>query len=55
MFNNQFVNPKSAAKPKTGILSKLKYIKIQAPVDFASNIDLYISGEKNLENITHTH
>ncbi len=51
MFNNQFVNAKSAANPKTGILNHLKHIKIQAPVDFAANIDLYMSGEKNLDNI----
>jgi hypothetical protein len=50
-FVKQFANAKSAAKPKTGILSKLKRIKIQAPVDFASNIDLYMNGEKNLDNI----
>ncbi len=31
---------------KTGILSKLKQIKIQAPEDFAQNIDLYLNGEK---------
>jgi hypothetical protein len=50
-FIKQFASAKSSAKPKTGILNKLKRIKIQAPVDFASNIDLYMSGEKNLDNI----
>lgn len=50
-FVKQFVNTKSAAKPELGILSKLKRIKIQAPVDFAANIDLYMSGEKSIENI----
>ena len=50
-FVKQFANAKSTAKPKTGILSKLKRIKIQAPVDFATNIDQYMSGEKNLDNI----
>ena len=50
-FVKQFANAKSIAKPKTGILNKLKRIKIQAPVDFAANIDLYMSGEKNLDNI----
>ncbi|MBD2317582.1 hypothetical protein [Phormidium tenue] len=50
-FVKQFANTKSAAKPKTGILNKLKRIKIQAPVDFATNVDLYMSGEKNLDNI----
>ncbi|NJL19889.1 MAG: hypothetical protein HC895_02195 [Leptolyngbyaceae cyanobacterium SM1_3_5] len=33
---------------KTGALSKLKRIKIQAPVDFAANLDLYLSGEKQI-------
>lgn len=50
-FVKQLANAKSAAKPKTGILSKLKQIKIQAPVDFAANIDQYMNGEKNLDNI----
>lgn len=31
---------------KQGVLSKLKEIKIQAPEDFAQNIDLYLNGEK---------
>jgi hypothetical protein len=50
-FVKRFANAKSAAKPELGILSKIKLIKIQAPVDFAANIDLYMSGEKNLEDI----
>jgi hypothetical protein len=50
-FVKRFANTKSATKPKSGILSKLKHIKIQAPVDFAANIDLYMSGEKSIENI----
>lgn len=31
---------------KKGVLSKLKEIKIQAPEDFAQNIDIYLNGEK---------
>ena len=50
-FVKQLANAKTTAKPKTGILTKLKRIKIQAPVDFSANIDLYMSGEKNLDNI----
>ena len=50
-FVKQLANAKSTAKPKTGILNKLKHIKIQALVDFSTNIDLYMSGEKNLDNI----
>ena len=29
------------------LMSKLKQVKIQAPEDFASNLDLYASGEKH--------
>ncbi len=49
-FVKRFANAKSTVKPKSGILSKLKRIKIQAPVDFAADIDLYMNGEKNLDN-----
>lgn len=37
-----------ATQPKRGVLSRLKRIKIQAPEDFAANLDLYLSGEKQL-------
>lgn len=30
-------------------MSKLKRIKIYAPPDFATNLDLYTSGEKSVE------
>jgi len=39
-----------SAQQKTGALSKLKRIKIQAPVDFAANLDLYLAGEKQIVN-----
>lgn len=32
-----------SARQKTGALAKLKRIKIQTPVDFAANLDLYLS------------
>ncbi len=35
---------------KTSFMSKLKQIKIDAPEDFATNLDLYISGEKGVES-----
>ena len=50
-FVKQLANAKTTAKPKTSLLNNLKRIKIQAPVDFSANIDLYMSGEKNLDNI----
>jgi len=40
-----FANNKTNEK-KQGALAKLKKIKIQAPVDFAANIDLYLKVEK---------
>jgi DNA polymerase/3'-5' exonuclease PolX len=43
----RFVQVKSN-QHETGALSKLKRIKIQAPEDFAANLDLYLSGEKQL-------
>lgn len=36
---------------KPGLLAKLKQIKIDAPEDFAANLDLYLSGEKKIEDI----
>ncbi|MBG1265232.1 hypothetical protein [Nostoc sp. WHI] len=41
----RFVQAK-VTQPKPGVLSKLKRVKIQAPEDFAANLDLYLSGEK---------
>jgi hypothetical protein len=35
-----------AVQLNPGVLSKLKRIKIQAPEDFAANLDLYLTGEK---------
>ena len=32
-----------------GTLQKLARIKIDAPADFATNLDLYTSGEKSVE------
>ena len=40
-----FANNKTSEK-KQGALTKLKKIKIQAPVDFAAIIDLYLNREK---------
>ncbi|WP_089728795.1 hypothetical protein [Candidatus Thiosymbion oneisti] len=43
-----FVEAKTV--PKEGsFMSRLKYIKIDAPEDFSVNIDLYVSGEKRIE------
>ena len=34
---------------KPSLMEQLRAIKIQAPPDFAENLDLYMSGEKNFE------
>ncbi len=35
---------------KPGLLARLQHIQIDAPEDFALNLDLYISGEKHVES-----
>jgi len=35
---------------KQSFMSKLKNIKIDAPEDFAANLDIYMSGEKRVES-----
>ena len=37
-------------KPKEGLLRRLAKIKIDGPPDFAEKFDLYMNGEKNLED-----
>ncbi len=37
-------------KPKEGLLKRLQKIKIDGPPDFSRNIDLYMSGEKSLDD-----
>lgn len=37
-----------ATPQKPGILAKLRAISIEAPPDFAANLDLYLSGEKRV-------
>lgn len=48
----QFVNSKEAPQ-RPGILSKLRSVTIDAPTDFAANLDLYMSGEKRVEDSLH--
>jgi len=33
---------------KTGLLSKLRQVRINAPEDFAANLDQYASGERRI-------
>lgn len=44
----QFAEVKST-HGKIGALTKLKQVKIQGPVDFAANLDLYLNGEKQID------
>lgn len=46
-LNNFAQSKKSDNKPR--FMSKIKSIKINAPEDFATNIDQYVSGEKRVE------
>jgi hypothetical protein len=42
--------PKSKTSgTKSGLLSRLKRIQIDGPKDFATNLDLYVNGEKCVE------
>lgn len=44
----QFVQERQEAS-KPSLMSKLKRIQIDAPEDFATNLDLYMSAEKRAE------
>ena len=39
--------------PRPGIMAKLRGVRIEAPVDFAINLDLYLSGEKSVSEDIH--
>jgi len=41
-----FIESKRRASPPS-LMAKLKRVKIYAPTDFASNLDLYMSGDKS--------
>lgn len=36
-----------------GFIEKLREIRIEAPADFAANLDLYLSGEKSVCDDVH--
>lgn len=44
----RFLESKKRASPPS-LMSKLKQIQIYAPADFATNLDLYVSGEKSVQ------
>lgn len=42
----QFKKEPEPRKGRPSLMSRLKRIKIDAPEDFAANLDLYLSGEQ---------
>ncbi len=53
-----FVQTLAQSKTRTGkqgLLTKLQEIRIDAPADFAANLDLYLSGEKSVEYDIYSH
>jgi hypothetical protein len=52
----QFVKQLADSKPikrEGRLLEKLMRIRIQGPPDFSENLDLYLSGEKNVDDHIH--
>lgn len=43
----QFIKEKMNSR-KSGIMSRLRQIRIKAPEDFSENLDSYLNGEKQL-------
>lgn len=48
----RFTAPKEVP-PEPGIMTKLRGLQIEAPEDFATNLDLYLSGEKRVGEDVH--
>jgi hypothetical protein len=48
----QFIQSKRHAKPRS-LMATLRDIHIDAPPDFAANLDQYVSGEKRAEPDLH--
>ncbi|MDQ3633876.1 MAG: hypothetical protein M3405_05110 [Acidobacteriota bacterium] len=46
----EFVENIEETDETEGLLKRLRKIKIQGPKDFSRNIDLYLSGEKKIED-----
>jgi hypothetical protein len=46
----EFVETVEKTDETEGLLKRLRKIKIQGPKDFSRNIDLYMSGEKKIED-----
>ncbi len=48
----QFAQAKRHAQPRS-LMAALRRIQIEAPPDFAANLDLYVRGEKRVESDPH--
>jgi hypothetical protein len=48
----QFIQSRRHAKPRS-LMATLRSIQIDAPPDFAANLDLYVRGEKRVEPDLH--
>jgi hypothetical protein len=46
----EIVKDFSQSKTNNSLFSKLKQVKIEGPVDFAANVDLYLTGEKKIDD-----
>lgn len=46
----QFKEVPGPREGRPSLMSRLKRIKIDAPEDFAANLDLYLSGEKSVDS-----
>ncbi|MGI8542068.1 MAG: hypothetical protein ACR2MD_01150 [Aridibacter sp.] len=46
----EFIETVEKTDEKPSLMEQLRKIKIQAPRDFSRNIDLYMSGEKKIED-----
>ena len=42
---------KPESPPQESIMAKLRKIKINAPPDFSKNLDLYLTGEKTIDDV----
>ncbi|MFP4319831.1 MAG: hypothetical protein ACLFQ7_12805 [Phormidium sp.] len=40
---------RSQSKTNNSLFTKLKQVKLEGPVDFAANVDLYLNGEKKID------
>jgi len=46
----EFIEQVEEKDEKPSLMERLRKIKIQGPPDFAENFDLYMSGEKSLDD-----